>query len=1165
MTTLLDPRAEAAAAQRAAADPTRHAFVSANAGSGKTKVLVDRVISLLLAGAAPDRIVCLTYTKAAASEMRARLFRRLGDWAVADDDTLVTALEAAGLGDGLIPVDAAGFARVRGLFAQALETPGGLKIQTIHAFCERVLRRFPLEAGLNPGFEVLDDAAAAVLTAKAAGRAAAAADGADPALSSAHAKLAAEVSEEAARGLLAWVRERATTLQSVFDAAGGLEPLAERVRHRLGVAADDTSDGVKAAAWAATPHGRLRDAAAVLAQGAVTDQRRAAALGDALDAGAPAAAFDAYCAALFTEKGDGPPPKAGPVTKKTAAASPAIATFLASEVERLDAARERARAAAVAELSVAGLTVAHRFLSAYVALKRRAGVVDFADLIAHARMLVRSSDALDWVLYKLDGGVDHVLLDEAQDTAPEQWALIEALTTEFIAGAGAAEGRALAPTVFAVGDEKQSIYSFQGAAPEKFLEAGQRVADREPERYVGPQMRVSFRSAPAILETVDAVFSAEPSLAAALSPRGDLPAHRADRDDIPGRVTLWPLVDPPDAPAPPDIWAPVDAMRRDHQDDILARRIAGHVAQLLEDGASVSVRDGVSRRARAMRPRDVMILLRRRSGLFARILQRLKGAGVPVAGADRLVLAEHVAVEDLLGVARIALAPTDDLALAEFLKSPFVHPEGRAEPTIDDAALFDLAHNRAGALWDALHARDDARFAEARALTSDLRVRAQHETPFAFLAGFLDRASATGESYARRLIARLGPDAHDPVREVLAMAAGWAAAPAPSLEGFVHALAQTAAPVKRDGDGERDEVRVMTVHGAKGLEAPLVILPDAADGPGRGGADGGLMSDADAGLMWSPRKVADPSVVAALREEDADAARREDLRLLYVAMTRAEDQLTVCGAGGRGRGGPLSWHGRVEAGLRALAASACVTPVGGGLAWGETPQRAAIATRREDPAAAVVAPAWAQSPVRRDAPANAPLSPSRLVADDHPVASPVSGAADRAAARFQRGRLVHRLMELLPDVAPEDRRRRGEQLLAAEGTPQDAAAAMLEEVMRVLDDPAFSAVFAPGSQAEVAIAGVAGAVSDGRVVSGRIDRLAVTPDAVLIVDFKSDRPPPDDALDVGGPYRAQLAAYRDVLRALYPRRAVRCALLWTFTPKLMEIPQALLDDAPQLA
>jgi ATP-dependent helicase/nuclease subunit A len=1165
--------------QRQAATPTLNVFVSANAGSGKTRVLVDRVARLLLAGATPDRILCLTYTKAAANEMQGRLFATLGEWAVMNDGKLAEAL--AQLDPDAPRAKRERLRSARALFARALETPGGLKMQTIHAFCERLLRRFPLEAGVAPGFEVLDEIEAAALAERARRRVTAeAAGGSAERLAQAFATLAARVPDDTVFGLLEWTAQNRSALAATLARHGGAERAGNALASALGIEPDATADGVRMRAWADAPHAELQLVAEALDEGSTSDRKSGARLGTAL-AFSGADAFEHYASFVFLKepsKEDGRLHPKTFATASTCAAAPMIAELFGDadngygpETTRMALARERVRAAEILEISRAGLALSGAYLVAYEAEKRRRHALDFADLVEATRALLMRSEAAEWVRYKLDGGVDHVLVDEAQDTAPEQMDVIEALTAEFYSGAGA---RVDVRTTFVVGDEKQSIYSFQGADPSKFLTWSQQLDVRSGGRFTAINLPVSFRCAPEILRAVDATFARQEAASAMFGPDGpptttDPVRHLPARAGAAGLVEWWPLEPKLETPEVEDVWDPVDAPGKGDPKAALAQRVARAVKAWIDDGEGVADREAERKGRRAlrpMRPGDVMILVRRRDAVFENVIRELKAAGVPVAGADRMTLREQLAVEDLLGAARAALLPEDDLAVAELLKSPLVHPAGLAAPPIGEDALFDLAHGRSGSLYRRLTETQDPRFAEAAALMQDLVGRAEREGPFAFLAGLIDRASPTGESYARRLYARLGPEAEDPVEELLARALAHERRAAPSLERFVHETLVESVEVTREGGEKADLVRVMTVHGAKGLESPVVIVPDV--GAPRTGPRDDKPFLAEAGVVWSPSKGGDSAEAAALRARREADAEAERLRLLYVAMTRAEDRLVVCGAetGRRKKdqekpaADPLSWHALVEAGLRAAGAEAFEAPTGEGLRLGAPGKaRARGASGR---ASAPALPGWARSLAPPEPRGRRVVSASQGLSSQARESAALSPIADGGASRFRRGRIVHRLLEVLPDLEPARRAAAARRLLDAEGDlDPERRDAILTETFAVLDDPAFAPLFGPASRGEAPLVGRSPHLPPGVVVNGRVDRLVITPDEVLIIDYKTDRPPPATPEGVDSLYLEQMAAYRALLRAIYPTRRVRAALLWTDGPRLMELPEGLLDAA----
>ncbi|MCC7272875.1 MAG: double-strand break repair helicase AddA [Alphaproteobacteria bacterium] len=1132
------PSEVAAAAQRTAADPALSAWVGASAGTGKTTVLTDRLLRLLLAGTPPQRLLCLTFTKAAAAEMANRLNVRLARWATTDDGALRADLARL---EGVVP-DADRLDAARRLFARVLDAPGGMRIQTIHAFCQSLLARFPIEAGVPPHFSVADEGTAGELLDAALAATLADAPAGSP-LAAAVATVARHAREDAFTDLLRGLLARRGRLVRMRAAAGGLDPLLARIADALGIVAGDTADGLLAEGCrdAALDCAGLRAAARALCGGSERESRRGAAIGAWLGSVAGrASGIEAYAAAFLTQGGT---VLKSLVNKPTRDAYPAAEPALAAEAERLLALFARMAAATVREATAALLALADAVLARYEAAKAARAMLDYEDLILRTRALFEIPGIAPWVLYKLDGGLDHILVDEAQDTSPDQWAVVAALAEEFFAGVGARTDRR---TIFAVGDVKQSIYSFQGADPDAFRRMRahfQAQAEAAEQGWETVTMNVSFRSTEAILTAVDAVFATMPAREGLVDvARGDPPVieHLVHRRDVPGRVELWPLIAPEEAQSD-GVWTPPVAQRFAVSPPArLARRIAALVRAWTREAVMLPSR------GRPIRPGDIMVLVRRRGAFAAQMVRAFKDAGVPVAGIDRMVLAEQIAVMDLLTLLRFVLLPDDELNLATLLKSPLVG--------LDEDALFALAVGRGrGTLWSALARRHGERadFAHAHAFLHDRLAGADFATPFAFLAETLGPLGGR-----RRLLDRLGPDAADPIDELLALALAYERAHPPGLEGFVHWLGAQATEIKREVEAGADAVRIMTVHGAKGLQAPIVFLPDTVQVPQRGPS---LLWRGEDLMLWPPRRAHEEAVCRALREEADHRTAEEYRRLLYVAMTRAEDRLYVCGWRGAREPPGDGWHAMIDGALRAAGLGDEVPAEG----WEGTVRRfdtegGAVAEEAPPPADAIVAsdPEWLFAPAPAEPTPSRPLVPSRPSEDAPAPRSPV-GPDD--GARFRRGLVIHRLLQTLPDIARERRREACRRFLAlpAHGLDATTREAWTAETLAVLEDPATEWLFDAPGRAEVPIVGRVGA----EAISGTIDRLVVGEREIVVLDYKTNRPPPEVEADVPGVYLRQMAAYRAAVARIYPSRPVRCALLWTDGPRLMWLSEAALAAA----
>jgi len=1107
-----------------ATDPGVSAWVSANAGAGKTHVLTDRVTRLLLDGAYPARILCLTYTKAAAAEMSSRLFARLGEWALLADDTLREKLTAIGAG----APDADTLRLARRLFAQALETPGGLKIQTIHSFCQMVLSRFPVEAGVSPRFTVLDERSAAELMRAARHAVLERAGAGEPPLKDAVAVLAARAADGRFGEILDLAIGQSDRLRRLTGS--DTKRFFAHLRRTLDIGANEDESSVLTR-FCAELGGERADCERIaqwLLNGSTNDMKAGALLDEFLKSGMSAERFMQLRAVFYT---DGNALRASLVTKGTATASPALAARLQELCAKVERVEQRRRAAITASLTESVVTVALAVLGEYGRMKRERAVLDYDDLILATIALLEKSDAALWVLYKLDGGLDHILVDEAQDTSPQQWSIVVKLAEEFFAGKGARE-HARPRTLFAVGDEKQSIFSFQGADPEGFgrhlklfkaraLEADLPFADLRP--------TVSRRSTTSVLDFVDTVFARD-AARDGLTSSGDQIRHDPYRKEL-GRVEIWPAVKADKTPER-DLWRPVDEPSMQSAPMMLAAKIARRIRGWLNAGATLP------ESGKPIRPGDIMILVRRRNEFAREMIRKLMEYAVPVAGADRMVLMDQIAIADLVALGRFVLLPEDDLTLAALLKSPLVG--------LSEDELLSLAAGREGRLWNAFWARRDERpeFARAYAFLADMRAQADFVAPFEFY------SRALSKGLRRQLVARLGAEAADAIDEFLSLALAYESAHPPSLEGFLDWFEKGASEVKRDMEQGAGAVRVMKVHGAKGLAANIVILPDTAQ-IAEQERRAGLLYTEDCVFFGVNNSLNTPAIEAA-KAEAARREMREYRRLLYVATTRAREWLILTGYETRNGPRPESWHQLIR-GARAPSwreeeiDGETVLTIGAALSGAGVRGPEVESEARQVPE--FLSRTAAAEPEPRI------IRPSDAVGAHQPA--PVS-PIEEDGARFRRGLLIHALLAHLPGVAETERESRALAYLRREGIAAADAKEIVAECFGVLHDAEFAALFTPQSRAEVGVTALLPELGSVRV-SGQIDRLAVTDDAVLIADFKTNRPPPATAVETPTIYLAQMALYRAALARIYPGKRIECALIWTVGPRLMKLPAALLD------
>ncbi len=1095
-------------------------LVRANAGSGKTTLLVNRVLSLLCHGVAPERILCLTYTNPAAAEMKNRIIQSLGEWVMMDDVRLDTTLTK--LLDQ--PVTPAMLRQARGWFAQVLDAPEGIRIHTIHGFCQSLLGRFPLEAGVHPQFRIPDPSIERRLLESALQHIYLASER-QPALAAALQRLSS-------RGLSqfhGYMKEIIAKKIHFSLIINDLQHARERLQHLLGVSYHDDCESLHSRFLIRSPDELrcLMVAAEMLqASSGVRDQQHGAALMQWLTASELSGEVVSAAASLFYKSKS--QELSDKIVSKAAGLSISQMEAITAEQQRFAAFYAAYKAQKILLHSDDIMQVAGALLAQYHALKRRHGYLDYDDLILAVRRMLSQANAVPWVQYKLDGGIDHLMVDEAQDTSPYQWEIIAAMCDEFFSG----QGQSTNPrSIFIVGDEKQSIFSFQGADVASLARMQQIFADRIAAVHgalITLERVESFRSSSQVLAVVDKVFSSNQARQGVVTSTAPL-THVVTRRDARGTVQLWPLISPHNNPS---------GRHAAH----LARSVARQVKSWLAEGL------WLDRMQRPLRPGDVMVLVKSRTVMMDLLVRAFKREGIAVAGADRIRLSENLVVHDLLALARCCLLPQDNLSLAALLKSPLCE--------INEAQLLELSIRRGQeSLWHGLQsASGEEPYAEAYNFLHHMRSRLDYITPYAWFVEALDT-----HKKRQAILGRMGIEYADIMDEFLDQVMIFCRTEPPVMQGFLSWFEQNQDEIKRDMEQGHDAVRIMTVHASKGLQAPLVILPDTAEPPGAAQQDALMWTQDAATALQLPLLVAsqshDNELTARLRQQRKETTLAEYRRLLYVAMTRAEDHLLVCGHTGRKTIQQESWYYHIQQAMQQMA-QPCDTPTGQGYMLG-------MAFFKPDPHVAPLQPqlsaalpdfllqTLAPEPVQPTS-----LSPSRLLDDEPAAISPLFDPA-----RAARGQLIHQLLQRLPLLPAESWLRAADHLAASwDVLTAEQRQAAIHEAMAVLHHPQWRFLFGEQSRAEAAITGCIQLAGREIAVTGQIDRLAVTTQGVWLVDYKTTPKPPENQQKVPKPYLRQLLLYQRLLQQIYPGQPVRAALLWTAAPSLMPIDDALLDE-----
>ncbi|MCO4828823.1 double-strand break repair helicase AddA [Lentibacter algarum] len=1112
---------DATIAQIDAARPDASTWLSANAGSGKTRVLTDRVARLLLEDVDPQNILCLTYTKAAASEMQNRLLKRLGTWAMKSNTELEQELAELGAAVG---ADPSYYKNARRLFAKAIETPGGLRIQTIHSFCASLLRRFPLEAGVTPQFTELDDRSSAQLREQVA----------DDLATSSEGKLLLDMISH-----LGGNEFEKFTASIVSNKAKFAQELTRAdVCKTFNIPADLTQDKLLSEVFLG---GEVELIAQILpflaASEKVSDNRAHDKL--ATVKGPSLGALLTFESAFLTSSGKNP--FSAKLTSYATNDTRELYSHLAPQIEalilRVEAARPRRVALAAAQSTLALHAFARAFLARYDATKQSRGWLDFDDLILKTKALLTNPQVAEWVLYRLDGGIDHILVDEAQDTSPEQWAVIEELAREITSGQGAQAEKPR--TIFVVGDKKQSIYSFQGADAAEFGRMQNLFQDKlslHEKPLHNRNLAYSFRSASAILNTVDAVFEEQDGAGFEADAR-----HIAFHETMPGRVDIWPIVEKNDKAEDPLWFDPLDILTPDDPVSVLAAKIASSIKQMIDSKALIPTKhtDGTWQ-ARPIHEGDVLILLQRRSDLFHEIIRACKLVGLEVAGADRLRIGEQIAVKDITALLKFLATQEDDLSLAAVLRSPLF---GWSEQE-----LFTLAANRKGYLWEALRSETVTHSATLEIL-NDLRRVTDFLRPYDLIERILTRHKGR-----QNILARLGYEAEDALDAFLTQALNYERASVPSLTGFLSWLESDDPEIKRQTEAAGKRIRVMTVHGSKGLEAPIVIMPDTAD---RKNEFRGQIVGVEGTALYKQSKDDSPAVLQDAVDQQIAAQQAERERLLYVSMTRAEKWLIIAAAG-EAKSGGNSWYESVSNAVQKLPFEP-VSHDGQIIQRLESGDWTALIDHSQSDL-----PQDAQIPLEPQFTKSAPDGPSRpqtCSASKLPGAKALAGSDgldETAAMRF--GTKVHLLLEHLPSVSPAERAMLAQGLLS-DFDEKEENAAVCAEVETVLSNKDLAPLFEEDALSEVALS--APSATLGKRLHGIIDKLVLSEDRVLAVDFKTNATVPEAPQDTPLGILRQMGAYSEALALIYPNRKIETAILWTKTASLMTLPQDIVMKAYQ--
>lgn len=1137
--------------QQQAAVPEHDIWVAASAGSGKTKVLTDRVLRLLLPdpegrwkGSSPHRILCITFTKAAAALMALRVQNKLGEWAVMTEVELVKSLtNLLGCSPSENILSAA-----RQLFSSVLDTTGGLSIMTIHAFCQSTLGRFAIEAGVTPGFSVLEEQRGHHILRQII----------NDLIEGVELEKYNNISESLARisiymdldklcNTLLNMMSKSREINNFLTYCGDNKNIKPMLIQNLGQNPLLTRDMAFDDFLQSLSEEDLHHIAKTLGTGSPTYQENGKNLADwlVLDRKNRQHHIHMFSNALLSKKGE-----IRSIGKTLEKNHPDLIDKIKMALSHFDKLNDKLSILLQAEQTADLMAILEFCLAKYAARKKELNALDFNDLILKTRTLLES-EHLDWVQYKLDEGIDHILVDEAQDTNIHQWEIIRHLSQEFLSGQGN-ENRMR--SLFVVGDEKQSIFSFHGADPQAFQEMRDYFENRSITAnriFKKISLETSFRSTFPILQLADTVFNSQ-DLLKRLGMKDHTPLqHFAYRKQGAGLVELWDLslIEKINSKKTEFKWkiplpstSDEETVKEPSISSPMASRIATQISNWIKN------RDILESSGKPIEPRDILILVRTRTEFIPDLIRQLKLRGVPVSGIDRMKLADQIAIMDCIALAKFVRFPDDDLSLACVLRSPFIR--------LSEDQLMELALGRTSTLWAAVQNNCSPEIIE----WLKTAIQQSHtEKPFDFFDDILNRLCPfeTDKSGWYSFVTCLGQDCIDPLDEFLSYCLSKEEDGVFSLEELITLIEKSDIEIKRDTeDGDKDgtnQVRIMTVHASKGLEAPIVFLPDTMAVPNKSKVET-LQWIKSVGQtpeipLWASRTADGCKFYQSLKNDDYDRMISEYLRLLYVALTRPKDRLYIMGEATAFNLNPYCWYNLIYDAFQKLPhqRDGDVLRLQNNNMAG-VPDTATV-KHSQNPVINQL-PDWISKTIVDDTPRQRiMIQPSKLEESYDRAKSPLDGDE---TYRFKRGILTHKLFQILPELPVHSREAAAIAFLSrmAHGIPRDIQTSIISETLKILNDAVFADVFGENSMAEVPVSGDLG---DGRMISGQIDRLVIGHNKILIVDFKTNRPSPRYPDDIPTSYKNQLKAYKTALSKIFPDRDIACALLWTDQPLLMPI------------
>jgi len=850
--------------QRKAANPLVSAWVQANAGTGKTKLLVARLLQILFrTKLRPNQtILCLTYTKAGAGEMRNRITKALKEWSVANDHDLSLLLDDVVPNEEKTPEY---LSRARSIFYQYIDNPDMLKVKTIHSFCEDILHRFPTEAGLAPSWSVVTDVIKENMQQEVFDKMLVS-NTLDERTREVLEDALEEYTETSFKNLQNLITKYSSAFVDVENIDNYRNYFIETIKKILNMPDDAPAEYDENSIKTALANYPTEKPSATLRDYISLAERY---LNHEIE-------FDEYRKTCITGEGK---------IRSHLAKSPE----LIAELERVRNVVAYSQKQNIYKKTMKFFDLTATFAKEYHKLKKIRNVLDFDDMILYTNRLFSNRDIMGWILSQLDTSLSHILIDEAQDTGVDQWNLLNNLTENFFTDGDVGDSPR---TMLVVGDSKQAIYGFQNANPKAFENSHRMFEDRlknSGREYQGDtNLTTSFRSTLPILEIVDTFFNDDEIRQRFNFVNND---HKCYSSKKKGLVEIYAL----ETKQPSD--ENTDMMKARYMN-----KIAKKIKELIDSGK--------------YKASDIMILVRKRDPYATGLARRLRKLDIELAGEDRIILPEFPVIVDLLNLVRFCLDTGDDYSLGCILKSPIF--------ALSEADIYKVCQNRNEEYKKLKEADGNAKFPRLFEFVQDAypeiyerlmeyRSKMKYMGPYAFFSYVLDN-----DNTREKMVAALGKPILEPLREFMTLCLAYERTQPGTLKHFLKWFVTGGSSVKRDlSASDVTGVRILTIHGSKGLEAPVVFLVDTMTDIKKENAPLDVPDDNLAYRAWLclPEKKLYSCVdeVKELVEQRKQGAIEESFRLLYVAMTRPKTELYIYGCAAKAPkekedGFAPSWH-----------------------------------------------------------------------------------------------------------------------------------------------------------------------------------------------------------------------------------------------------------------